>query len=192
MISMNMKILMKILLVFLCISCSNSNTEKTEYVTNLLEAKVSRITERLQVMIDEESIYSENRKLITDGVVGYIGKQIIYDENGKAIFIYSGGSEGFISYSLHPKKWYLSFEGSEYNYMCIININKNYIIDIANPKPERIKNSENIDLVADIIRDFVIIPKDKIILSKDDYKMLQKAKNGYNMNGRDYILYRYK
>jgi hypothetical protein len=196
-----MKVLTSILLVLFCIGCSNSDSEEMEYPTNLSEANVSRITERLQVMIinHEKEAYDEIRKLITDSVLGLIQTRIIYDEKGKAIFIDRGTALGFIAYSLYPQKGYLPFEESNpnyYNYMC--KINENYIIDIANPKPGRIEYEQGIDLVTDTIRDFVIIPKDKIILSKDDYKLLQKAKKGFNktghnkMGGKRYILYRYE
>lgn len=193
-----MKISIKILLMLFCIGCSNPNTEKIEfepnleYATNLLEANVSRITERLQVMIADEGSHHESRKLITDNVYGYIQTWIIYGENGKAILIYKGGSEGFISYSLHPKEMYLSFEEKERKYECKIDRDKNYIIDIAEPKPGRHERGK-IDVVTDTIKDFIIIPKDKIILSKDDYELLQKApKDEDKMYGKRYILYRYE
>ena len=134
--------------------------------------------------------FSEDRKLITDGAAGYIETRIVYDENGKAILFYSGVAEGFLLYSLHPKKWDLPFEERFYNYTC--KINENYIIDTANPKPGRFEYGHGIDFITDTIRDFVIIPKYKIILSKDDYELLQKAKKGYEMDFKRYILYRYE
>ena len=209
----NMKVLIKILLVFSCIDCSNLNAEKMEYATNLLEAKVLRITERFQVMIASEGSHDESKKLITDSVYGYIEQQIIYDENGKATITYSGAALGLVAHSirrqedflpdnttvkgfivrwLDPERWAGTyFEEEDYKYECKIDRNKNYIIDTAYPRPRRGEWGP-IDFVTDTIKDFVIIPKNRIILSKDDYKLLQKAKDGYAMSGERYILYRYE
>jgi len=188
-----MKNLIKIILVFFCLNCSNSNTEKIEYPTNLLEAKVSRITERLQVMIANKGCFAESRELITDNVVGYVGTRMIYDENGNAIHMYRGASEGLVSFPLYPKEEFLSSNEEYYRrYECKIDRNKNYIVDTAEPKPDR-REWGKVDFVTDIIKDFVIIPKEKIILSKDDYKLLQEAKKDEDkMFGKRYILYRYK
>ena len=187
-----MRNFIKILLFLFCAGCNNSGAIETEYETNLSKANVSKITERLQVMIAlKENSFHESRKLITDTVAGYIEKQIIYDENGKATLFYTGASEGLIKYSLHPKKNHLPFSISPEYYLYACKIIENRIIDIAEPKPGRIGDWRGIDFVADTIRDFVIIPKDKIILSKDDYKLLQKAKNRDEFGAR-YILYRYE
>ena len=57
--------------------CSSA-TKQQEYETNLLQARVSRITERLQVMITHKKItFSENLELITDSVIGCIETQTI-------------------------------------------------------------------------------------------------------------------
>jgi len=188
-----MKIFIKILLFLFCIGCSNPSTEKTEYETNLSEANVSRITERLEIVITSvETDYPEDTKLITDNVIGFISNKTVYGENGKAILHYTYGTEGLILYSRHPYKRYPpSFTETHYRYECQIYKDGNYIIDIMKPMAGRFVVSTGIFLIGDTIRDFVIIPKDKIILSKDDYKLLQKAKNGKEW-GERYILYRYE
>ena len=198
--------------------CDNPDTGKIEFSTNLLEAKVGRITERLQVMIAPYDSFAESLKLITDSVVGATERQIFYDENGKATCIYKSASEGFVQYSshqrpdmlpshdtvkgfivylLHPNYGYLPFGEEDYKYKCKIDRDKNCIIDTANPKPGRhiifVPREGKVDFVTDTIKDFVIIPKDKIILSKDDHELLQKAKKDEDkIFGTRYILYRYE
>lgn len=184
-----MKIAVKIVFLLFCWGCSSTTTK---YETNLAKANVSRITERLEVMIaSEEYAYSENKKLITDSVAGCTEKWAVYDENGKATLFYAGGSEGLMSFSMQPKKGYMPLEEIRSKYECRINIKKNYIIDMAEPKSGRFKYGERPDFITDTIRNFVIIPKDKIILSKDDYELLQQAKQG-RRDAKRYILYRYE
>lgn len=185
------KIAVEILFALFCMSC-NPNTKKTEYETNLSQANVSRITERLQVMIFELNSLDESREFILDNVTGYIENRTVYDEKGKATLYYRGTAMGFVQYSSYPKKGHMPFpEERYYKYECNINNDKNCIIDIAVPKPGRIESMQGLYFVTDTVRDFIIVPKDKIILSKADYELLQRAVDGTEY-GKRYILYRYE
>lgn len=186
-----MRHFLSIFLIISCFSC-NPNAKDVAYTTDLSKANISRITERLQIMIDPDSGHVENRAISTDSVFGYIENRIVYDEQGKASLYYSAGSEGLIPYSLHPQKGYLPFSEIKRQFGCHIQIDKNYIVDIAPPISGRCQSDHYPDLVIDTCRSFVIILEDKIILPKNDYELLQKtkAKDSSTKHER-YILYRY-
>lgn len=69
---------------------------------------VTKIHEKLIVFEEREGfIYSEGNITLIDGERCVIEKKIIYDNQGKCLYLYTGGSEGLISHSRNYIRGYL-------------------------------------------------------------------------------------
>ncbi|MBE0393655.1 hypothetical protein HNQ02_003716 [Flavobacterium sp. 7E] len=90
---------------------------------------VTKIYEKLIVFNGEGLVHSENKIIIIDGKRCVIEKKIIYDHQGKCLFLYTGGSEGLISHSRNSSRGYLPIEGEALNYTIKIDKKNNWILD---------------------------------------------------------------
>lgn len=68
---------------------------------------------------------------------------------------------------------------------------KSEVGNIAESKSERFEYGTKLDIITDTIRDFVIISKDSIVLSRKDFELLHRFTKGSELLKR-YILYCYK
>jgi hypothetical protein len=179
------------LISFLAICCLSCGPQTLK--TNLSEAGVKRITERYQVMIGLYG-YAETKQITTCDVIGCIQNRDVYDENGKAFISYSGGSEGLIEHTREPNSCgYVTFSEHHYKYGCIIDKDRNIIVETAKARPRKMEYKDPY-CVTDTIRDFVIIPESKIILSKADYDLLRKTRRlfGNKDSAKRYVFYKYE
>jgi len=140
------------------------------------QTSIERIKERLEVMKFSNEIYSENRILKIENLMGVIQNKTSYSPNGCADYFNRGTSEGFILYSLINKDGYLAFEEEMKNYCIEIKKEQNIIIDKHNK--------------VDTIRGFVLFEKEKIIMNIDSYNSL--FRNEEYTDHKRFVVYRYE
>jgi hypothetical protein len=90
---------------------------------------VTKIHEKLIVFEEGGGAYSENKIILIDDERCVIEKKIIYDNEGKCLYLYTGGSEGLISHSRNYIRGYLPIEGEALNYTIKIDKKNNWILD---------------------------------------------------------------
>lgn len=105
--------------IILTLGCTNRHDLKS----------VTKIHEKLIVFEEGGGAYSENKIVLIDGERCVIEEKIIYDNQGKCLFLYTGGSEGLISHSRNYIRGYLPIEGEELNYTIKIDKKNNWILD---------------------------------------------------------------
>ena len=91
---------------------------------------VNKINEKLTVFEERVGfVHSENNITIIDGDRCVIEEKIIYDKDGKCLFLYSGGSEGLIQHSRNYIKGFLPLGEEQLNYKIKIDTKNNWILD---------------------------------------------------------------
>jgi hypothetical protein len=90
---------------------------------------VTKIHEKLIVFEEGGGAYSENKIILIDDERCVIEKKIIYDNEGKCLYLYTGGSEGLISHSRNYIRGYLPIEREALNYTIKIDKKNNWILD---------------------------------------------------------------
>ncbi len=90
---------------------------------------VTKIHEKLIVFEEGEGTYSEGNITLIDGERCVIEKKIIYDNEGKCLYLYTAGSEGLIPHSRNYFRGYLPIEGAALNYTIKIDKKNNWILD---------------------------------------------------------------
>jgi hypothetical protein len=90
---------------------------------------VTKIDEKLTVFKEDGGSYSENKIILIDSKRCVIEEKVIYDNDGKCLYLYTGGSEGLIPYSRNHIKGFLPLEEEQLNYNIKIDKKNNWILD---------------------------------------------------------------
>jgi hypothetical protein len=115
-----MKYSIFIFAIILTFSCTSKHDLKN----------VTKIYEKLIVFKERGGGgYSEGNITLIDGERCVIEKKIIYDNEGKCLYLYTGSAEGLISHSRNYIKGYLPIEGEALNYTIKIDKKNNWILD---------------------------------------------------------------
>lgn len=171
-----------ILLVSVCmfpISCGRK--KQSTHQPNMIEADVSYITQRCNVMIwNSGDGYEEDNALYIDGMKTVMQNMTFYHPYGEVYMYQSGAAMGMITYLDGRPGYYLPLE-EKHQFRIEIDLVHNCMIDVHQQG-------------TDTLCDPVILENLKMIMSADDYRIFRKQSRLPERKrvSKTFTFYRYK